>query len=197
MTKTDMIRNNIEQNNGYLFMSEIEDFGISRTYILRYVKDNELERVAKGIYITGETWPDILYIYCIRNPQIIYSGETALYLHSLIDREYSDICVSVPSGYNGSRLREKGVIVHQERDGKYGLGMTDCETQFGNTVRLYDRERCICDLIKHRDSYDIQMFQTALKEYMRRKDRDLNKLIKYAEVLKMREEVMKYVEVMV
>ena len=40
------------------------------------------------------------------------------------------------------------------------------------------------------------MFQTALKEYMRRKDRDLNKLIKYAEVLKMREEVMKYVEVM-
>ena len=197
MTKTDLIRNNIEQNNGYLFMSEIEDFGISRTYILRYVKDNELERVAKGIYITGETWPDILYIYCIRNPQIIYSGETALYLHSLIDREYSDICVSVPSGYNGSRLREKGVIVHQERDGKYGLGMTDCETQFGNTVRLYDRERCICDLIKHRDSYDIQMFQTALKEYMRRKDRDLNKLIKYAEVLKMREEVMKYVEVMV
>lgn len=197
MTKTDMIRNNIEQNNGYLFMSEIEDLGISRTYILRYVKDNELERVAKGIYITGETWPDILYIYCIRNPQIIYSGETALYLHSLIDREYSDICVSVPSGYNGSRLREKGVIVHQERDGKYGLGMTDCETQFGNTVRLYDRERCICDLIKNRDSYDIQMFQTALKEYMRRKDRDLNKLIKYAEVLKMREEVMKYVEVMV
>ena len=54
MTKTEMIRNNIEQNNGYLFMSEIEDFGISRTYILRYVKDNELERVAKGIYITGE-----------------------------------------------------------------------------------------------------------------------------------------------
>ena len=139
MTKTDLIRNNIEQNNGYLFMSKIEDFGISRTYILRYVKDNELERVAKGIYITGETWPDILYIYCIRNPQIIYSGETALYLHSLIDREYSDICVSVPSGYNGSRLREKGVIVHQERDGIYGLGMTDCETQFGNTVRLYDR----------------------------------------------------------
>ena len=197
MTKTEMIRNNIEQNNGYLFMSEIEDLGISRTYILRYVKDNELERVAKGIYITGETWPDILYIYCIRNPQIIYSGETAPYLHSLIDREYSDICVSVPSGYNGSRLREKGVIVHQERDGIYGLGMTDCETQFGNTVRLYDRERCICDLIKNRDSYDIQMFQTALKEYMRRKDRDLNKLIKYAEVLKMREEVMKYVEVMV
>ena len=35
-----------------------------------------------------------------------------------------------------------------------------------------------------------ERFQTALKEYMRRKDRDLNKLIKYAEVLKMREEVI-------
>ena len=63
MTKTDIIKKSIEQNNGYLFMSKLEDLGISRTYILRYVKDNGLERVAKGIYITGETWPDTLNIY--------------------------------------------------------------------------------------------------------------------------------------
>lgn len=197
MTKTDIIKNSIEQNNGYLFMSKLEDLGISRTYILRYVKDNGLERVAKGIYITVETWPDILYIYIIRNPQIIYARETALYLHSLIDREYSDIYVSVPSGYNGSRLREKGVIVHQEKDGVYGLGVTDCKTQYGNIVKIYDRERCICDIIKNREKYDIQLFQTAMKEYMGRKDKNLNRLIKYAEALKMRKEVMKYVEVMV
>ena len=74
--------------------------------------------------------------------------------------------------------------------------MTDCKTQYGNIVKTYDRERCICDIIKNRENYDIQMFQTAMKEYMRSKNKNLNMLIKYAEALKMRKEVMKYVEVM-
>lgn len=98
-------------------------------------------------------------VYIIRNPQIIYACETALYLHSLIDREYSDIYVSVPSGYNGSRLREKGVIVHQEKDGVYGFGVTDCKTQYGNIVKIYDRERCICDIIKNRENMIFSCFK--------------------------------------
>lgn len=127
----------------------------------------------------------------------IYSGETALYLHLLIDREYSDIYVSVPPRYNGSRLREKGIIVHQDNNDTYGLGIIDCKTQFGNIVKTYDKERCICDLIKHRKIFELQMFQTAIKEYMRSKDKNLNRLIKYSDVLRIRDEIMKYVEVLV
>lgn len=197
MTKYEMINNSIKQNNGYLFVSDIESLGISRTYILKFVRENNLERVGKGIYVTEETWPDMLYVYQLRAPQIIYSGETALYLNSLMDSEYSEVFVSVPTGYNGNRLREKGVIVHQDREGIYGLGVIDVKTQFGNTVKVYDKERCICDLIKNRNKYEVQTFQTAIKGYMRGRDKRLNRLIKYAEAMKIRDEVMKYVEVMV
>ena len=197
MTKYEMINNSIKQNNGYLFVSDIESLGISRTYILKFVRENNLERVGKGIYVTEETWPDMLYVYQLRAPQIIYSGETALYLNSLMDSEYSEVFVSVPTGYNGNRLREKGIIVHQDREGIYGLGVIDVKTQFGNTVKVYDKERCICDLIKNRNKYDVQTFQTAIKGYMRGRDKRLNRLIKYAEAMKIRDEVMKYVEVMV
>ncbi len=197
MTKYEMINNSIKQNNGYLFVSDIEFFGISRTYILKFVRENNLERVGKGIYVTEETWPDMLYVYQLRAPQIIYSGETALYLNSLMDSEYSEVFVSVPTGYNGNRLREKGIIVHQDREGIYGLGVIDVKTQFGNTVKVYDKERCICDLIKNRNKYEVQTFQTAIKGYMRGRDKRLNRLIKYAEAMKIRDEVMKYVEVMV
>ena len=197
MTKYEMINNSIKQNNGYLFVSDIESLGISRTYILKFVRENNLERVGKGIYVTEETWPDMLYVYQLRAPQIIYSGETALYLNSLMDSEYSEVFVSVPTGYNGNRLREKGIIVHQDREGIYGLGVIDVKTQFGNTVKVYDKERCICDLIKNRNKYEVQTFQTAIKGYMRGRDKRLNRLIKYAEAMKIRDEVMKYVEVMV
>ena len=67
----------------------------------------------------------------------------------------------------------------------------------GNTVRVYDRERCICDLILERNRVEVQNFQTAIKEYMSRKDKKLSRLIEYAEKLGIRDEVMKYVEVLV
>lgn len=85
------------------------------TFFVRNEKEKHLEKVAKGIYISQDTWMDELYILQICNPKIVYSGETALYLHDMIDREYANICVSVPPRFNQTRLRDKGVIVHQEK----------------------------------------------------------------------------------
>ena len=44
---------------------------------------------------------------------------------------------------------------------------------------------------------EVQQFQTAMKDYMHGKDKKLSRLIEYAERLGIRDEVMKYVEIMV
>lgn len=49
-----------------------------------------MEKVARGVYITDDVWPDELFIMQVRNAAVIFSGETALYLHGLIDREYTE-----------------------------------------------------------------------------------------------------------
>ena len=134
----------LQKNNGYLFTTQVEKAGISRTYMAKFVQENHLEKVAKGIYISQDTWADELYILQIRNPKIIYSGETALYLRGMIDSEYTDICITVPPRFNQTRLRSKGVIVHQEKQSVYQLGIVDVKTNYGNTVRTYNKERCIC-----------------------------------------------------
>lgn len=197
MSKQEIIYNMIEKNNGYLFSAEAENEGISRTYIAEYVKKNNMERVAKGIYISEETWVDELFVLQRTYSDIIFSGETALYLHNLLDREYDDIYVNVPGGFSGSRLRKRGVIIHQERPETYGMGLVELTTVYGNTVRVYDRERCICELVRKRANIEVQDFQTGLKSYMRSKEKDLAKLIQYSEIMKIRDEVMKYVEVLV
>lgn len=197
MKKTDQLHNMIELNNGYLFSSEAEALGISRTYISKYIKENSMEKVARGIYVTEDTWPDDLFVLQRTYSDIIYSGETALYLHQLIDREYSEISVSVPIGFSGSRLREKGIVIHQEKPETHELGVEEITTNFGNKVLAYNKERCICDLIRNRGKYEVQNFQTAIKSYMRSKNKDLSRLAGYAEALKIRDEVMRYVEVLV
>ncbi len=196
MNKYEQMQFLLKENNGYLFTAKVEAVGISRTYLAKFVKENNLEKVAKGIYISQETWEDRLYILQICNPKIIYAGETALYLHGMTEREYSEIVVTVPPRFNQTRLRGKGIKVHQEKQEIYQLGITEIETNFGNKVRVYDKERCICDIIKNRHTVEVQQFQCALKTFMADKSKDMSKLMSYGAKLKIRDEIMKYVEVM-
>lgn len=195
MDNNDILQQLIERNNGYLLSAMVNENNISKAVLSKYVKEKGLERIARGIYITEDVWPDELYIMQVRNKAVIFSGETALYLHGLIDREYSEICVSVPTGYNASHLKNGNVQVKYASKNSYGLGVCAVSSMSGNMVKVYDRERCICDLISDRNKIEVQNFQTAMKEYMSGKGKKLSRLVEYAEKLGMRDEVMKYVEV--
>ncbi len=156
-----------------------------------------MEKAANGIYNLEGVWQDELFILQTRNHLIIYSGETALYLHGLTDREYSRVCFTVPVGYNASHIKNIEKEVHYVQRDIYDLGVTMVESMSGNLVRTYDMERCICDLIKYRSHYEVETFQAAMKGYMSHKKKNLSRLVGYADKLGLRDEVMKYVEVMV
>lgn len=195
MDKNDILQQLLDRNNGYLLSAMVNENNISKAALSKYVQEKGLERIARGIYITDDVWPDELYIMQVRNKAVIFSGETALYLHGLTDREYSEICVSVPTGYNASHLKARNVQVKYASKNSYGLGVCTVPSMSGNMVKVYDRERCICDLISDRNKIEVQNFQTAIKEYMSGKDKKLSRLVEYAEKLGMRDEVMKYVEI--
>ncbi len=187
----------MEENKGYLLASKAIEKGVSRTILSQYVKEKGLERVARGIYISDDVWPDELYILQARNEKIVFCGETALYLHGLLDREYREICISVPRGSNVSHLNIRNLQVKYPSQETHMLGVCEVPSTSGNLVRVYDKERCICDLIKNRSHVDVQNFQTAMKEYMTDREKQLSRLTQYAQMLGVRDEVMKYVEMLV
>ena len=199
MTKKEKIENFIEKYNGYLITSLVCNEDISKTYVAQYIKEHGMEKVSRGLYIMDDVWPDELFILQQRNGAIIYSGETALYLHGLTDSEYSYVCVTVPQGYNASHLKgnDFDVSVKYAASDLYKIGICEIASSSGNLVKVYDKERCICDLIMNRNKYEVQVFQTAIKEYMSSKDKKLSQLIVYADMMGIRDEVMKYVEVLV
>ena len=187
----------LEENHGYLTTSQVMEKGISRTALSQYVKDEGLERVSRGIYISDDVWPDELFILQARSEKIVFCGETALYLHGLIDREYSKICISVPRGFNVSHIKYNNLQVRYPSKEVHSLGVCEMPSSSGNMVHVYNKERCICDLIKNRSNEEVQNFQTAIKEYMSNNDKKLSRLVQYAQKLGVRDEVMKYVEVLV
>lgn len=64
----------------------------------------------------------------------------------------------------------------------------------GNSVRVYDVERCICDIIRSKNRMDSEHVKHSIREYVERKDKDLVKLSSYANKMGIKEEVMNYIE---
>ena len=196
MTKFEMMDELTERHGGYLLTAAVQEAGISRTYLSRYVKERQLERVEAGIYILPEVWPDTLYILQLKNKETVFSNETALYLHGLMEREPERICVSVKRGYNATHLIKRGVKPYFVRQELFYQGVAVVKTPCGNDVRVYDIDRTICDMVQRKDKIDIQVFQTALKEYMSGSKKNLHRLMVYAKLLGVERKTREYSEVL-
>ncbi|MBP1919764.1 type IV toxin-antitoxin system AbiEi family antitoxin domain-containing protein [Youngiibacter multivorans] len=195
MTGTKELREFIKNHKGIITTKEVEINGIHREYLRQLVSTGELERVAHGVYITPELWDDRMKIIQLRKDKIVYSHETALFLHGLTDRDPIKYVVTVPNGYNPTKLKNDGLIVHTVKKELFELGVCIKETIFGNKVRTYDLERTVCDIMRDRNNQDPAIVSEAIRNYLRRKDKDLNKLIKYAELLRVDNALRPYLEV--
>lgn len=68
--------------------------------------------------------------------------------------------------------------------------------QDGTTIKIYDMERTICDIIRARNKIDPQILNTAIQEYFKRKDSDYIQLMKYAKIFRIEKILRNYMEVL-
>ena len=186
----------LNQNGGILTTAQANEVGVSNERLRLLVHSGDLERVTTGIYVLPDEFTDKMFIVQLRRPKIIYSHETALFLHELTDRDPISYMVTVPTGYNPTRLREDGFTVFTIKRELHEIGVTKLTTMFGNSVTVYDLERTICDCLRSRNNLDIAVVTDALKRYAKRKDKNLNKLMQMAETFKVTKLLRGYMEVL-
>ncbi len=196
MTQNEQIKNLILSNNGMIQTSQITELGISKTVFYQYIKENEMEQISHGVYATKDTWIDAMYLVHLRCEQAVFSHETALFLHDLTDREPVEYEITVKTGYNPSKLKEDGIKVYTVKKELHQEGVIMMQTPFGHSVPVYNMERTICDIIRNRNNTEVQSFQTALKQYAKRKDKDLRLLMQYASKFRVDRILRQYLEVL-
>ena len=197
MNQFNVLDDLVRSGNGYLCTAQVLKKGVSKPTLAEYVRKRNMERVAHGVYLSEDAWPDDLFLLHLTNNRIVFSHETALMLHDLMEREPKYTSVTVEAGYNATHLRKKGIRVYQVKPDVAFLGVMDIQTNFGNTVRVYNMERTICDIIRYKDSMDIQVFRYAMKEYMASSRKNLSQLMAYAKMFNMEPAVRVYTEVMI
>lgn len=190
----EIIESIMKMNNGYITSKELDDYGIHRMYLNTMWKKRIIEKVANGIYIDSNKIEDSYYVFSLSMPNAIFSHMTALYFHGLSIKAPNDkYDITVRKSYNSIHLKNHEVFYVS--DDIYELGLTEVETPMGNKVKAYDMERCICDIIRSKNRMDSEHVKYSIREYIKRKDKDITKLSQYAEKMGIKEEVMNYLEV--
>ena len=186
------------QENLVITNKEAEELGYSRHNLYEITKIGQLERLRPGLYkLKGKVIDDFILISSNSN-RIIFSHQTALYLHDLSDRTPSVFHISVPKGYNAShnKKRYEDIQVHYVKKDLYEIGKTEIKSPQGNLIPIYDIERTICDIIIDREKIDKQIFTDAIKRYFKSNNKNLRRLIKYSRLFKIEDEIRKYMEVL-
>lgn len=186
----------LTQNGNTITTAEANAAGISNERLRQLVKRGVLEHPTFGVYVLPHDFVDRMYATQQRRPKIIYSHETALFLHDLTDRDPISYSVTVPTGYNTVKLREEGFTVYTIKRDLHTVETTEVETMFGHTVRVYTMERTICDCLRSRSRLDVTLLTDALRRYVRRKDKNLNTLMKMAKTFRVEQPLRHYMEVL-
>ena len=196
MPLPDNLQSILTQNGGTITTAQANDIGISNERLRLLIKSGDLERVSFGVYTSPDEFADKMYAAQLRRPKIIYSHETALFLHDLSDRDPIRYTVTVPTGYNATRLREDGFKVFTIKRELHDVGVTQLSTIFGYEVTIYGLERTVCDCLRSRNQMDIAVVTDAIKRYARRKEKNLYTLMQMAEMFNVAKPLRSYMEVL-
>lgn len=182
--------------SGMLLTKNAIQGGIKKDEFYRFIAANHFEKAAHGIYLSPEAWEDESFVLHQRCPQAVFSHDEALFYHGLTDREPMQQTLTIYSGYNTQKLKESGIKVFTVKKELLNVGKIIVENSYGHKIPIYDLERTICDLMRSRRYFEIQDFQTAIKTYVKRPDKDLNKLMTYAPLFRVEKRIRQYMEVL-
>ena len=92
------LQNIAKKNGGIITTSNAIQEGISRALLWKLNNEKKLQRIARGQYIFEDDIQDELLSIGLRSDKIIFSHETALYLHGISDRTPFEHTLTVPTG---------------------------------------------------------------------------------------------------
>lgn len=183
----------LKNNNGYVTTKEIEHLGISKTKIPQLIKDKVLRKVSYGIYIDNDYFEDEYFLLQKRFTNTIFSYNTAFHLLNLSERPPYELDVTRISGSSNI----KNINCHYVKKSKINIGVIEIMSPYGNPIKVYNAERCICDMLKNPNEYDIELYNKILNNYFKSNEKDLIKLDEYAKIFNVYEKLTTIIEVLI
>ena len=196
MTDKEKIKELLEaSSDGTITAEQVTAAGLHRSILQELVENGELYRFGRGLYVRSNAWEDDFYLLQRKYGRGIYSHDTALYLLGYSDRTPAQYTMTFPKGYNSPSLKQESIDIKRVVPENYSFGVIELKSPCGNPIRVYDLERTLCDILRGSGSV-IQIVGAAMMKYAASKEKDIHKLMQYANQLRVKPKVLRYMEVL-
>ncbi len=178
------ILNLANKNGGIILTKDVVNNNIPKNYLKYALEDGILEKVSNGIYIIKNSIEDTEFLLQLKHKNLVYSHDTSAFYNHLTTRDPLALSITTISGNNVTSIKSSyDLDFYFVANKKFNLGLIETKTMFGNEIKIYNKERTICDLFSKRYRGDKYIAIESLKTYLQMEDRDLNKLNEYAKIL--------------
>lgn len=196
MMMIDKLKKEFTNNGGVLKTSELNDLGFSSRQIKKLVDDGLIFRIKRGYYeLTDEMSREEAVIEKLFPHAVIFL-ESALMHYGYTDRIPSAWQIAVDKNSNKSQYDiDYPMIKPFYLDPKF-LEIGVDKIQIENVkVRIYDRERTICDVLRYEKKLEREVFNNAIKHYVKDPKKNVRKLFEYAEIFNIKNKTQTYIGV--
>ena len=180
-------------------IDELKEKGYSHYKINRMVAQGILIKLNKKYYentgYKGEE-SEFYYAHAFIPNGVICMMSAAVY-YNLSSYRPEAIEVAIPRKSKVSTFPEwPELSVCYYTDKRFNIGIQTIK-EGKDLFRIYDMEKTVVDIVFYREKVGIEETKEVLTTYLQRKERNLNRLLRYAELLKCGDTMRKYLEVLV
>lgn len=182
MQSYDEIQNIFAQYDGVMKTCQLEKYGITYRKLQKLIENGYVEKIRSGYYQwqDDKAFSDINAIISLF-PDAIICDNSALMYYSYTDRTSEKWHLAVDSKESRTKyvLDYVDIKPHYIDSKRLNIGVSSGKID-GVTVKIYDRERIICDCLRHVNTMDGEIYRSAIKRYISDQNHDIPRLIEYA-----------------
>lgn len=180
-------------------MKAIKASGFQTRDIQKLVEKGHLVKVKPGLYRLADIRPGEasgLVEICLAMPKAVICLTSALAFHELTTFIPTAISFAIPRSDKPVKLSHPPNEPYYFSADQYKAGIEHHETKAGD-IRMYSPEKTVCDLFRFRSRLGEDLALEGLKEYLKHRNRELNKLMNFADVCRVKGIVEQYARVIV
>jgi len=187
MKSIEEMRQMFEDSGGLLRTKELYAKKVFYSYIQQLAKDGLIEKIRYGYYQwIDENNPSEARLINRLFPDAILNMDTALFYYGYSDRTPLawHLAVSKDSGKSRFKIDYPFVRPYFVEPALLGLGLSSGEID-GNQVRIYDKERTVCNCLRYRNKMDREIFVKAIRGYVNDTSKNIPLIMQYAKELRL------------
>ncbi len=169
--------------------------GITNYEISKLVKEGVITKLYQGVYTIGDINNLKLSDINVIVENGIISLSSAAYYYKLTNGEMGKITITLDREQKPPKLPYDLFCYYYTTSKFYEIGLKVID-QNQRKIKIYDVERTVCDMIKHRSKYDLQLVREVVENYLKRDDADVEKLIYYSKELRVYNVLIQYLEIL-